>query len=143
MIEILAKYQPKEWLAVINTCNGNEFRMLWCGTQWSGSAIGNDTISEEEVDIVEIFFRPMGNQVCGDYIATITSTSKGAWTLEECFYPTDGEFGDGYSNPNRNYVSETQINIFGEFKTFSGAFRNLIEKGNSTLNHRKPIEVYV
>ena len=83
------------------------------------------------------------NKVYGDYIASISVNTDG-FELSEDYYPTEGsEFGTGYSNPNRTFVSETQINIFGNFKTFGGALRNLIKYGNSTNNHRKPKEIYV
>lgn len=83
-----------------------------------------------------------------DYFATISGTGKmngtsDEWEYElaEHYYPNHGsKFSAEQSEP---YDSETQINIFGKFKTLSGAVRSLKLKGNSTCNNRKPMEVYV
>lgn len=88
----------------------------------------------------------VGNEY--DYFATISGTGKmdgtsDEWEYElaEYYYPNHGsEFSAEQTAP---YDSETQINIFGKFKTLSGAIRSLKSKGNSTYNHRKPIEIYV
>ena len=95
--------------------------------------------------IIEVY-KFVGNEY--DYFATILGTGKmdgtsDEWEYElaEHFYPNHGsEFSAEQTVP---YDSETQINIFGNFKTLSGAVRSLKSKGNSIYNHRKPIEIYV
>lgn len=75
-----------------------------------------------------------------DYFATILCF-KTDYELSECYYPYHGE---EFSGENiAKFDNKTQINIFGNFKRIGDAFRSMIEKGNSTYNHRKPIEVYV
>ena len=74
-----------------------------------------------------------------DYFASIIDLGK-HWELSECYYPYHGA---EFSGENvANYECKTQINIFGNFKRIGDAFRSMIEKGNSTYNHRKPIEIY-
>ena len=74
-----------------------------------------------------------------DYFATILDT-KTHYELSECYYPYHGAEFSGENTAN--YECKTQINIFGNFKRIGDAFRSMIEKGNSTYNHRKPIEIY-
>lgn len=154
LCEVLRKYQPKNWQVWIDTRldekhtdNGvHTIIHVWNGVKWSSECYDKRTKKRmvENVDYVEIFTKPASlNKVYGDYIASIVA-NKDSFELCECYYPTEGsEFGTGYCNPNRTYVSETQVNIFGNFKTFGGALRNLIKYGNSTHNHRKPKEIYV
>ena len=154
LCEVLRKYQPKNWKVFIDTryderfsCNGVDAILhIWTGKMWSSECYDERTMKRmcENVDNVEIYTRPESiNLVYGEYIASIQA-NKDSFDLCECYYPTEGsEFGTGYSNPNRTYVSETQINILDNFKTFGGALRNLIKYGNSTNNHRKPKEIYV
>ena len=154
LCEVLRKYQPKSWKVFIDTryderFSGNSVNTIlhmWTGKMWSSECYDERTMKRmvENVDTVEIYTKPASlNEVYGDYIASIFE-KKDSFELCECYYPTEGsEFGTGYINPNRDYVSETQINIFGDFKTFGGALRNLIKYGNSTHNHRKPKEIYV
>ena len=154
LCEVLRKYQPKNLQVWIDTryderYSGNgvdTILHIWTGKMWSSECYDERTMKRmcENVDNVEIYTRPKSiNLVYGEYIASIQA-DKDSFDLCECYYPTEGsEFGTGYSNPERTYVSETQINIFGNFKTFGGALRNLIKYGNSTHNHRKPKEIYV
>lgn len=154
LCEVLRKYQPKDWKVWIYTRydekysgNGVDAIIHMCtGKMWSSECYDKRTMKRmvENVDNVEIYTKPTSvNLVYGNYIASIFDNTDG-FELCECYYPTESsEFGTGYCNPNRNYVSETQINIFGNFKTFCGALRNLIKYGNSTHNHRKPKEFYV
>ena len=159
LCEVLRKCQPKNWQVWIDTRYDERFSgngvdailHMWTGKMWSSECYDERTMKRmgENVDMVEIYTRPTSiNLVYGEYIASISVFNGGKFPeyfeLAEHFYPTEGsEFGTGYSNPNRTYVSETQINIFGNFKTFGGALRNLIKYGNSTHNHRKPKEIYV
>lgn len=102
---------------------------------------GNDNLS---ACIIEVnYYHPNGN-IPYDYFATISGTGclngtskEWQYELDECFYPNSG----AKFSTNEGY--ETQINIFGYFKTLSGAFRNLKRYGNSTYNDRKPKEIYV
>lgn len=154
LCEVLRKYQPKNWQVWIDTrydekYSGNgvdAIQHIWAGNKWTSECYDERTMKRmgENVDSVEIYTRPTSvNLVYGDYIASIFDNTD-SFELCECYYDTEGsEFGTGYSNPDRTYVSETQINIFGNFKTFGGALRNLIKYGNSTHNHRKPKEIYV
>lgn len=154
LFDVLRKYQPKNWQVWIYTrydesFSGNDVDAIlhvWTGKMWSSECLNIRTMKRmvENVDNVEIYTKPTSiNLAYGDYIASIFDNTDG-FELCECYYHTEGsEFGTGYCNPNRNYVSETQINIFGNFKTFGGALRNLIKYGNSTHNHRKPKEIYV
>lgn len=154
LCEVLRKYQPKNWQVWIDTRYDEKYSgngvdailHMWTGKMWSSECYDERTMKRmgENVDTVEIYTRPTNiNLVYGDYIASIQA-NKDSFELCECYYDTEGsEFGTGYSNPDRTYVSETQINIFGNFKTFGGALRNLIKYGNSTHNHRKPKEIYV
>ena len=74
-----------------------------------------------------------------DYFASIIALGN-HWELSECYYPYHGA---EFSGENiANYDCKTQINILGNFKRIGDAFRSMIEKGNSTYNHRKPIEIY-
>lgn len=74
-----------------------------------------------------------------DYFASIIDLGK-HWELSECYYPYHGA---EFSGENiANYDCKTQINIFGNFKRIGDAFRSMIKDGNSTYNHRKPIEIY-
>lgn len=74
-----------------------------------------------------------------DYFASIIK-GEGYWILSECYYPYHGA---EFSGENiADYECKTQINIFGNFKRIGDAFRSMIRKGNSTYNHRKPIEIY-
>lgn len=154
LCEVLRKYQPKNWQVWIDTrldekYSGNgvdAILHMWTGKMWSSECYDKRTMKRmvENVDNVEIYTKPTSvNLVYGEYIASIQA-NKDNFDLCECYYPTEGsEFGTGYCNLNRTYVSETQVNIFGNFKTFGGALRNLIKYGNSTNNHRKPKEIYV
>ena len=74
-----------------------------------------------------------------DYFASIIEFEN-HWELSECYYPYHGAEFSGENIANYEY--ETQINILGNFKRIGDAFRSMIEKGNSTYNHRKPIEIY-
>ena len=74
-----------------------------------------------------------------DYFASIIDLGK-HWELSECYYPYHGAEFSGENTAN--YDCKTQINIFGNFKRIGDAFRSMIRKGNSTYNHRKPIEIY-
>lgn len=75
-----------------------------------------------------------------DYFASI-SEGEGYYELSECYYPYHGA---EFSAENiAKYDSKTQINILGNYKRIGDAFRSMISKGNSTYNHRKPIEIYV
>ena len=74
-----------------------------------------------------------------DYFASIIDLGK-HWELSECYYPYHGAEFSGENTAN--FDCKTQINIFGNFKRIGDAFRSMIEKGNSTYNHRKPIEIY-
>lgn len=146
-VKIIQDVQPKNWVITLTSNNVcGHIRRIWNGKGWtlSSSGINSDKILNAELDMVEINFKPENvNIAYGDYIAQILPTKDG-FSLEEAFYPTENsEFGVGYSSPERSYNSEYQINIFGEFKTLGGAFRNLIKYGNSTHNHRKPKEIYV
>lgn len=74
-----------------------------------------------------------------DYFASIIDLGN-HWELSECYYPYHGAEFSGENTAN--YECKTQINILGNFKRIGDAFRSMIEKGNSTYNHRKPIEIY-
>lgn len=74
-----------------------------------------------------------------DYFASIIEFEN-HWELSECYYPYHGA---EFSGENiANYDCKTQINILGNFKRIGDAFRSMIKDGNSTYNHRKPIEIY-
>ena len=74
-----------------------------------------------------------------DYFASIIDLGK-HWELSECYYPYHGS---GFRGENTaNYECKTQNNIVGNFKRIGDAFRSMIKEGNSTYNHRKPIEIY-
>ena len=154
LCEVLRKYQPKNWKVLIDTRYDERFSgsgvgaiiHMWTGKMWSSECYDERTMKRmrENVATVEIYTKPASiNLAYGDYIASIFDNTD-SFELCECYYPTEGsEFGTGYRNPNRTYVSETQINILDNFKTVGGALRNLIKYGNSTNNHRKPKEIYV
>ncbi len=74
-----------------------------------------------------------------DYFSSIIDLGN-HWELSECYYPYHGAEFSGENTAN--FDCKTQINIFGNFKRIGDAFRSMIEKGNSTYNHRKPIEIY-
>ena len=83
------------------------------------------------------FDKLVGNKY--DYFATILN-AKTHYELSECYYPYHGAEFSGENTAN--FECKTQINILGNFKRIGDAFRSMIEKGNSTYNHRKPIEIY-
>lgn len=74
-----------------------------------------------------------------DYFASIIDLGN-HWELSECYYPYHGAEFSGENTAN--FDCKTQINIFGNFKRIGDAFRSMIKDGNSTYNHRKPIEIY-
>lgn len=74
-----------------------------------------------------------------DYFASIFN-AKTYYELSECYYPYHGAEFSGENTAN--FECETQINILGKYKRIGDAFRSMIERGNSTYNHRKPIEIY-
>jgi hypothetical protein len=74
-----------------------------------------------------------------DYFASIFDAET-YYELSECYYPYHGAEFSGENTAN--FECETQINIFGRYKRIGDAFRSMVEKGNSTYNHRKPIEIY-
>lgn len=74
-----------------------------------------------------------------DYFASIIEFEN-HWELSECYYPYHGAEFSGENTAN--YECKTQINILGNFKRIGDAFRSMIKDGNSTYNHRKPIEIY-
>lgn len=122
--------------ALIHLKNGKNANLLHNGKEWN-LRHGVEADGKDEVDYVEFFRKGQG------YIASITDDGDGFWELAEHFYPL---FGKPFSAEPQNQVyDETmmQINIFGTFKTFEGAYRNLLRKGNSTLNGRKPKEIYI
>lgn len=83
------------------------------------------------------FDKLVGNKY--DYFASIIEL-EAHWELSECYYPYHGAEFSGENTAN--YECETQINILGNYKRIGDAFLSMIEKGNSTYNHRKPIEIY-
>lgn len=68
------------------------------------------------------------------YYATITTNfdSEKRCELAEHFV--------GFEDPMNGH--DTQINIFGYFKSARNAARNLLRYGNTTDDGRKPIEIY-
>lgn len=67
-----------------------------------------------------------------DYYATILEYDGKSFELAEHYY-----------QEVKDENKDCQINIFGYFKTIGGALRNLIKFGNTTMDGRKPKEIYV
>ena len=67
-----------------------------------------------------------------DYYATILEFGEAGFELAEHYYQKE-----------KNENKDCQINIFGYFKTLGGALRNLSKLGNTTLDGRKPKEIYI
>lgn len=83
------------------------------------------------------FYKLVGDEY--DYFASIFE-GKDDYELSECYYPYHGA---EFSGENiANFEVEGQINIFGHYKRIGNAIRSMISEGNSTYNHRKPIEIY-
>ena len=67
-----------------------------------------------------------------EYYATISVFDEKGYELAEHYY-----------QEVRDENKDCQINIFGYFKTIGGALRNLSKFGNTTLDGRKPKEIYI
>lgn len=67
-----------------------------------------------------------------DYYATILEFGEAGFELAEHYYQKE-----------KDENKDCQINIFGYFRTIGGALRNLSKLGNTTLDGRKPKEIYV
>ena len=53
------------------------------------------------------------------------------------------EHAEHYYQEVRDENKDCQVNIFGYFKTIGGALRNLSRFGNTTIDGRKPKEIYI
>ena len=67
-----------------------------------------------------------------EYYATISVFDEKGYELAEPYY-----------QEVRDENKDCQINIFGYFKTIGGALRNLSKFGNTTIDGRKPKEIYI
>ena len=67
-----------------------------------------------------------------DYYATILEYDGKSFELAEHYY-----------QEVKDENKDCQINIFGYFKTIGGALRNLSKFGNTTMDGRKPKEIYI
>ena len=73
-------------------------------------------------------------------ITIMADEASGTYQLEERYYPNNGAT---YSTGEYPGTDQTQINIFGTWKTLAGALNSYTQKGNSTDNNRKPTLIYV
>ena len=64
------------------------------------------------------------------YAQIIYFPKEELFELSEAYIPTDVFPG-------------TKMNIFGYFKSLRGALQNLMDKGNTTMDDRKPIDIYL
>jgi len=145
-IETLTKSLPENYMALIDTCEYPSIKVLHNGKEWTWRAYAGERSDGDYSDctmwLVEIHEKDShGNRT--DYIGSITlyDSNEESWELAECYYPLHGsEFS---LNDTKYDEEQTQVNIFGYWKTFAGALNSLLTKGNSTKNHRKPVDIYV
>lgn len=78
------------------------------------------------------------------HYAQISQVGENNWEISERHIPIDEAFCEKYGEEYRKYIgtSQTGMFIYGFYKTFGNALRNLRKFGASN-KHRKPIEVYV
>lgn len=95
--------------------------------------------SESIGDICEVFVGKAANYSprkapadwC-EYLGSVNGNDShnSSWAVEEHYIPLDKNEPDG----------DCKIADFGDFKTWRGGLRNLLRKGNYTLNGRKPVK---
>lgn len=78
------------------------------------------------------------------HYAQISQVGENNWEISERHIPIDEAFCEKYGEEYHKYIGteQTAMFIYGYFKTFGHALRNLRKFGASN-EHRKPIEVYV
>ncbi len=101
-----------------------------------------DTIT---IDTTPYVFDGVKNIVKGEWVhyAHLFKVAEG-WQLAESFIYIGYGFVEEWGEEYRKWIDtgQTATNIYGTFKTFRGAVRNLSIKGTSA-NDRKAKEVYV
>lgn len=95
----------------------------------------------EHVVIDKVFKE--GTHDVWEHYANIIMTDKG-WEVSESFIEIDDAFCNTWGDEYRRWVGtkQTAVAIYGYYKTFGAAVRNLKVKGNSE-NKRTIIGVYV
>lgn len=78
------------------------------------------------------------------HYANIIKQPNGTWQVSESFIKIDDRFCDKWGEEYRRWVGteQTAVYIYGYYKTFTLAVKNLKLKGNSE-NKRTVIDVYV
>jgi hypothetical protein len=127
---------PKEMQASLEKHFNNDFGV--------GCVITNLTDLTVEVEhiVIDKVFKEDGKEVWEHY-ANIMLTDKG-WEVSESFIEIDDAFCNNWGEEYRQWIGtkQTAVAIYGYYKTFGAAVRNLKVKGNSE-NKRTVIDVYV
>lgn len=124
---------PKEMQASLEKHFNNYFGVGCVVTSLSGEV--------EHVAIDRVFQE--GTHDVWEHYANIMLTDKG-WEVSESFIEIDDAFCNTWGEEYRQWIGtkQTAVAIYGYYKTFGAAVRNLKVKGNSE-NKRTVIDVYV
>lgn len=97
---------------------------------------------EVEQIVIDKVFKE-GKKDVWEHYANIMLTDKG-WEVSESFIEIDDAFCNTWGDEYRKWIGtkQTAMAIYGYYKTFGAAVRNLKLKGNSE-NKRTVIDVYV
>lgn len=124
---------PKEMQASLEKHFNNNFGVACVITSLDGKV---------EQIVIDKGFKE-GTHDVWEHYASIMLTDKG-WEVSESFIEIDDAFCKTWGEEYRRWVGtkQTAVAIYGYYKTFGAAVRNLKVKGNSE-NKRTVIDVYV